>query len=480
MKPSLKTQLPLSYLLIALLATVVLGLVLLGSLRFSYAAQQARYLEQSGRLMSENLSQFLATQPAPEALQSLVQRLNQSGAAHVRVLSPQQTLLAGSTPADSEREPNSTQPLLFDQPPLEPLPMPPLTPFGSESEQVDSFFARLFAFSSKVVISLNHPQTGILLGFVELTSTSNASNILAGVAAAWSLATLFALLVAATAGIWISRRITHPMLALSQAAQQMRQGRWATRATVTSRNEIGSLAQDFNRMAEQIESTVQTLRRFVGDAAHGLQTPLTALRSYLELASSEQHPPKREEYLSQAQAQMQRLQTLVTELLQLSKLEHPDAHPAPFDLCQILHQEAEVYASQAEQAGLRFVLQLPQEPLVIVGQAPQLRLAIGNLLENALKFTTQGQITVRLECLETEKRQAQQALLTVEDTGLGILPEDLPHIFERFFQGRTASVYGGSGLGLAIVQAVALAHKGQITAENIPSGTRFCLSVPLG
>jgi two-component system, OmpR family, sensor histidine kinase BaeS len=358
--------------------------------------------------------------------------------------------------------------------------MPPLTPFGSESEQVDSFLARLFAFSSKVVISLNHPQTGILLGFVELTSTSNASNILAGVATAWGLATLFALLVAAMAGIWISRRITQPMLALSQAAQQMRQGKWATRATVTSRNEIGSLAQDFNRMAEQIESTVQTLRRFVGDAAHGLQTPLTALRSYLELASGEQHPPKREEYLAQAQAQMQRLKTLVTELLQLSKLEHPDAHPAPFDLCQILRQEAEVYASQAEQAGLRFVLQLPEEPLVIVGQASQLRLAIGNLLENAIKFTAQGQITVRLEHSEPHKRQAQQACLTVEDTGLGILPEDLPHIFERFFQGRSAAMYGGGGLGLAIVQAVALAHKGRVIAENTLSGTRFSLSVPLG
>jgi hypothetical protein len=91
MKPSLKTQLPLSYLLIALLATVVLGLVLLGSLRFSYAAQQARYLEQSGRLMSENLSQFLATQPAPKALQSLVRRLNQSSAARIRVLTANQT-----------------------------------------------------------------------------------------------------------------------------------------------------------------------------------------------------------------------------------------------------------------------------------------------------------------------------------------------------------------------------------------------------
>ena len=226
-------------------------------------------------------------------------------------------------------------------------------------------------------------------------------------------------------------------------------------------------------MAEQVESTVQTLGRFVGDAAHGLQTPLTALRSYLELASSEPHAPKREEYLTQAQAQMRRLQTLVTDLLQLSKLEHPDARPARFDLAQTLRREAEVYASQAEQAGLRFALRVPDQPLMLTGQEPQLRLAVGNLLENALKFTASGQITVRLE------QRGQQARLTVEDTGPGIPPEDLPHVFERFYQGRSAGAYGGSGLGLAIVQAVAAAHGGRVTAENAAVGARFHLSLPL-
>ena len=471
MKPSLKTQLPLSYLLIALLTAVVLGVVLLGGLRWSYAGQQARYLEQSGRLMAENLSQFLATKPSPEEVQRLVRRLNQSSAATVRVLGPGQTLMAGPKRASAQVEP--VRPSLSDEPTLEPFPVLPPPPFGPEFEQGDSFLARLFAFSSLVVLSLNHPQTGALLGFVELSSSSNAGNILAGVAAAWGLATLFALVVAAAAGAWISGRITRPMLALSQAAQQMRQGHWAARATVQSRNEIGSLAQDFNRMAEQVESTVQTLRRFVGDAAHGLQTPLTALRSYLELASSESQPPKRQEYLTQAQAQRQRLQTLVTDLLQLSKLEHPDARPIPFDLAQTLRLEAEIYASQAEQAGLRFVLQVPDQPLMLTGLEPQVRLAIGNLLENALKFTADGQITV---CLE---RRATQAQLTVEDTGPGIPPEDLPHVFERFYQGRTAGVYGGSGLGLAIVQAVALTHGGQVTAENAPAGARFCLCLPL-
>ncbi|NJK45472.1 MAG: HAMP domain-containing histidine kinase [Pleurocapsa sp. SU_196_0] len=473
MKPSLETQLPLSYLLIALLTAVVLGAVLLSSLRWDYARQQARYLEQSGRLMAENLSQVIAAQATPESLHRLVDRLNQSSPATVRVLDPQQGLLAGPAEPNAKRTTPPTQPLpLDDRATLEPLPaLPP--PFTLESEVGDSFLARLFALSSVVVFSLNHPRTGVVLGFVELSSRSNAGAILAGVAAAWGLATLLALSVATAAGVWVSRRITRPISRLSHAAEQMRRGDWSARANVRSPNEIGSLAQDFNRMAEQVESTVQTLRRFVGDAAHGLQTPLTALRSYLELASSESAPSKREEYLCQAQAQMQRLQTLVSDLLRLSKLEHPDTHPAPFDLAQTLRQEVEIYASQAEQSGLRFVLQAPTEPLTIIGQAPQILLATRNLLENALKFTTDGQITVRLE------HQGQRVRLVVEDTGPGIPPEDLPHVFERFYQGRGAGIFGGSGLGLAIVQAVAVTHAGWVTAENTPNGARFCLDLPL-
>lgn len=323
------------------------------------------------------------------------------------------------------------------------------------------------------MLSVNHPQTGQLLGFVELSSNSNAGDILAGIAVAWGVATLLALLVAAAAGAWMSRRIVHPMLGLSQVARAMRQGDWAARAKVQSNNEIGSLAEDFNRMAEQIESTVQTLRRFVGDAAHGLQTPLTALRSYLELASSEYHPPKHQEYLTQAEAQMQRLQILVSDLLQLSKLEHPDTLPTLFDLVQTLGQEAEVYASQAEQSGLRFVLGLPNQSLILTGQEMQIRLAVRNLLENALKFTANGTICLSLE------QQGQQARVMVEDTGIGIPLEDLPNIFERFYQGRGAGIYGGSGLGLAIVQAVAQTHRGLVTAENTSDGAMFCLYLPL-
>jgi signal transduction histidine kinase len=145
----------------------------------------------------------------------------------------------------------------------------------------------------------------------------------------------------------------------------------------------------------------------------------------------------------------------------------------PLDLGALIREMSEVYASQAEQAGLSFEMELPTEATVIDGDAAQIRLAVGNLLSNAIKFSHPGgAINVTLEA------DAGWTELSVWDDGIGISAEDLPNLFNRFHRGRNASAHPGSGLGLAIVRAIMKRHGGRVSAENGSPGTCFVLTWP--
>ena len=139
----------------------------------------------------------------------------------------------------------------------------------------------------------------------------------------------------------------------------------------------------------------------------------------------------------------------------------------------LIREVAELYASQAEQAGLDFALAVSPQPVTLCGEAGQLRQAVGNLLDNAVKFTPAGgtvQVALQLK--------AGWVTVTVTDDGSGIPEADLPHLFNRFYRGRNATARPGNGLGLAIVQAIAAAHGGIVGAENAHPGARFTLRLP--
>ena len=143
------------------------------------------------------------------------------------------------------------------------------------------------------------------------------------------------------------------------------------------------------------------------------------------------------------------------------------------NLNDLLRDIGEPSASQADQAGLSLLLDVPLEPIVIHGDPAQLRRAIGNLVDNAIKFTPEGgTVTIRL------RKNAGLIELWVQDTGIGIPPEDVPQLFSRFHRGRNVANYPGNGLGLAIVKAIVEAHGGNVSAVNTSPGARFCLTLP--
>jgi signal transduction histidine kinase len=348
--------------------------------------------------------------------------------------------------------------------------------------------------SSQVVEQKMTDQTGNSLGKVLLSDgPAYGDEILNNVMNGWIVASIAALLLAALAGWLVSNRITIPLTELTKVTSQMSQGDLSVRANVRSNDEIGTLGQSFNEMASRVEEMVGTLRSFIADAAHELHTPLTALQTNLELADEAIAPgvffPRAQVpgstgenasawtlYLSRAQEQGQRLEALVKSLLDLSRIESVPRNGdfTSLDLKQLVNEISEPFASRAEQSNRLFTLGWQDETLRVRGNEMQFKQVLVNLLENALKFTPEnGTIALRLDHVEAE------AIVTISDTGIGISPEDLPHMFERFHRGRNASEYAGNGLGLAIVKAIVESHSGRVEAHSIGIGKGSTFSVIL-
>ena len=289
-------------------------------------------------------------------------------------------------------------------------------------------------------------------------------------------ALLAAALLAAALSFLLSRQIVRPLTAMRQAAQGMARGDLTQRVPVHGRDELAQMGNAFNTMSARVEETVAVLQQFAADAAHELQTPLTALRANVELAASEPDPQKREAFLDQAVAQVARLERLTRNLLDLSALEsgRTGGNRQPLSLGQLLSDVSEPYASRAEQKDVQFTLSLAEEALYVDADAAALGQALGNLLDNALKFSPPGG---RVEA--TLERANGMARVTVSDTGPGLAAEDLPYLFTRFHRGRNAAAVSGSGLGLAIVQATVQRHGGLVQAENRAQGARFSIVLPL-
>ncbi len=318
-------------------------------------------------------------------------------------------------------------------------------------------------------IVVNDQQVGFL--FLSLDRLGRPSPDVVGAALQGFLVAVliiggFSLLI----GLLLSRGISRPLVELTAVTRAMSAGDLSARVPVRRHyhGEARELAVAFNRMAGQVEETIVTLRRFVSDAAHEIHTPLTALRTNLELSPDD-------EFVQRAQAQVERLEMLTEGLLDLSRIEAgaPAEVRAPVALIPLVQEVSELYASQAEQAGLTFDLTLPETPVTVQGDEAQLQRALGNLLDNAIKFTPAGgTVSVGLY------QEGEWVDLWVEDTGIGIPEDDLPHLFSRFHRGRNVAAYPGSGLGLAIVKAIVEGHGGQVRGENIEQGARFTVWLP--
>lgn len=517
---SIRWRLPFSYAAIALLAALALGSVMLVVLNGYYAEQERDYLRGNAMSLSPIIEKLLTDEPGGPPLTDQINSLAFLSQTRIRIIDAAGNVVADTGVPDSSKMvsvagasagqvlftmgssmavPASTPSVaIFERHVLTPGEEPSFEggmtqATGPVTGRRDTVFFLSaspygYGFVSSVSIANSRRSSQVVsqpltasLGTLEISAgPSYGSDILNAVSLAWLIASVIAIVLAALAGWVASRDVTQPVLALTHATRRMEQGDLAMRATlprVRQANEFQTLADSFNNMAQRVEDTVSTLRAFVSDAAHELNTPLTALKTNLELAANETDAVQKGIFLARALEQNRRLELLTSSLLDLSRIEaaqtSPD--PEPVNLRRLAAEAGERFASRAEQAERSFGLSLPEGDLTIHGNSLHLQRALDNLLENALKFTPQGG-TIHLELKEKDG----QAILTVTDNGIGILPEDLPHLFERFHRGRNSAEYPGNGLGLAIVKAIVNAHGGQVSVESAGrgQGSRFRVVLP--
>ncbi len=248
-----------------------------------------------------------------------------------------------------------------------------------------------------------------------------------------------------------------------------------------SDDEVGRLAVTFNRMLSRLQSSdaqlreaLESQRRFVADASHELRTPLTAIRGNAGMLRqvAEMSPEDRAEAIEEIHREAERMSRLVGDLLALARADAGrELKWEPVDLTRLVR---EVAAQAARLADGREVATETPAPVEVTGDPDALRQLALILLDNAVKYTPPGgRITVRIETSGGDAR------LTVADTGIGIAPEHLPRIFERFYRADPARTEGGTGLGLAIAHWVAEQHGGCIEVESAPGrGSTFTVSLP--
>ncbi len=243
-----------------------------------------------------------------------------------------------------------------------------------------------------------------------------------------------------------------------------------------SDNEIGHLVTALNGMLARLSAVFTKQRQFTADASHELRTPLTILRGEFEVAlSRERAAPEYRRTLESGLEEVQRMTRIVESL---SLLARGDAGPGPphvpVSLGALASEVTTAMERRADAQGLTLVLEADGEA-VVRGDGDALRRMVQNLVENALTYTPPGgEIRVSLSAAEGKCR------LCVADTGVGIAPDDLPHVLDRFFRGdKSRANTGGSGLGLSIVQSIVQAHGGRIEAESeLGRGSRFTVTLP--
>ncbi len=302
------------------------------------------------------------------------------------------------------------------------------------------------------------------------------------------VAALIALIAAVAISILIADRLSHPIRRLTTAARDLSEGHLDVRVSQEgSTPEVSELTQAFNAMAERLESSIAIIRRdrdrsreFLADVSHELRTPIAALRTFNELLEegTVTDEDTRREFIEQSRQQIERLDWLSTNLLELSKLDSGlvllDLRPD--DLRAVVESAVAQAQPSAQRKGLTLVSDVPDEPLRQRHDPQRLGQVLSNLIGNAIKFTPAGgRVEVHLAPTPSG------AELSVRDTGVGIPPSELPHIFERFYRGPSGNEAraAGSGLGLSIVRSIVDMHHGRVTVSSAPGqGTEMTVTLP--
>ncbi len=294
-----------------------------------------------------------------------------------------------------------------------------------------------------------------------------------------ALAAGILLIVAGLVTYWLTRQMTRPLTAMAQAAGSMAGGQFDVRAPETGTREIVELSQAFNRMGAQLSTLEQSRRDFVANVSHELRSPITSIQGFAQgmldgTIPEQQHP----QYLQVVVDETHRLAKLIHNLLNLSRMENEETSLAlsDFDVNELTRRVLISRVTQIDEKQLEMAVEFEEDACFVHADADQIQQVLINLLDNAIKFTPAGG-TVTL----STRVVGDHVSLRVKDTGVGILPEDAPHIFDRFYKADKAHTVGkGTGLGLAICARIMEKHGQSIRLLSGTDGAEFEITLAIG
>ncbi|MGH7612292.1 MAG: ATP-binding protein [Candidatus Dormibacteria bacterium] len=464
---SLRWRLTLVFVGLLAVLLAVAGVVEYGVLRQAVLGSRAQSLQSSFRaardiVLAQERNRLHSGRPALDeraAARELARLLAQSRLT-VAVFTPGLQLVASAAPSSTLRGGVTSG-----------VPVPPesaslLAQAAQDGEQVGPNQVSFQGKSSLVMIFPVRTRLGRQLGAVQLAEPAGPiDGELQAAALILGLGGLGVVLLALLSGLWLTSRGLAPLHRLTQTARALGAGDLSQRSGLSPRqDEVGVLARVFDEMAGSVERTVrvreeaeQRMRQFIADASHELRTPLTAIKGYLDVLrrGAKSDPSELDHSLTVMAQEADRMRALVLDLLTLARA---DAQPS------LQPQEVELGPFLREQLGGRPDTELQLAPGVVAWADPEtLATVVGNLQGNAERHG-QG-AAVRWTTLE----EGDLVGFACSDRGPGIAPEDLPHIFGRFYRagGSRSRQDGGSGLGLAIVQALVEAQGGRVVAESV-------------
>ncbi|PZA06132.1 MULTISPECIES: cell wall metabolism sensor histidine kinase WalK [unclassified Meiothermus] len=294
--------------------------------------------------------------------------------------------------------------------------------------------------------------------------------------AAWLASLPLAGLLAAGTAWVVSRRVSHSVRLLARGSREIAQGHYRNRLKVQGHDELASLAQDFNRMAEALERVEQSRIELIGSVAHELRTPLAGLQGYAEALADGVLPP--EQAADRIRHEVRAMRRLVEDLSLVSRVEAGavEIRPQALDPAEALRQAAERFALAFREQGVALELELPAQLPAVRADPERLQQVLSNLLSNALRHTPPGgEVGLKAEPARGGVR------FSVRDTGPGIPPEHQARVFERFYRVDPARSRqeGGSGVGLTVARGLVEAMGGNMGLESeVGHGSTFWFTLP--
>ncbi|MFE8702058.1 sensor histidine kinase [Cytobacillus sp. FJAT-54145] len=295
----------------------------------------------------------------------------------------------------------------------------------------------------------------------------------------WLIAALLFGTITIYLGTILVQRLTNPLKQMKDAAERVSRGDYSVKIQRNSNDEIGQLAEAFNHMSSSIQKEDERKKEFLANVSHELRTPISYVLGYSDamLTGVVKKEEEHQKYLQLIHREAGRMERLVGDLLDLTKLDTQEYRldKMPLPLAQLVEDATQKYIPIMKEKGLTFSLQLDPD-IIVNGDEGRIEQVVQNIMDNALRYTELGGITITLQ------RESNECILMVKDTGIGIPEEDLEKIKHRFYRVNKARTRldGGTGLGLAITDKIVHLHGGKLLIDSIQGkGTTVEITLPV-